>query len=82
MEDHAKAHGQLAVLGVLAVAPMVRSAPPILDLSDSDEVEEAMASGEESGWEEVDEDSLAEVRRQFSMVPGSTCGHCGMTDTE
>jgi len=58
---------QLAVLGVLAVAPMVRSAPPILDLSDSDEVEEAMASGEESGWEEVqDEDSLAEVRRQFS----------------
>ena len=42
--------GVLAVLGVLAVAPMVRSAPPILDLSDSDEVEEAMASGEESGW--------------------------------
>ena len=39
----------LAVLGVLAVAPMVRSAPPILDSSDSDEVEEAMASGEESG---------------------------------
>ena len=64
-------------MGVLAVAP------PILDLSDSDEVEEAMASGEESGWEEVeDEDSLAEVRRQFSMVPGSTCGHCGMCDTE
>ena len=73
----------LAVLGVLAVAPMVRSAPPILDSSDSDEVEEAMASGEESGWEEVqDEDSLAEVRRQFSMVPGSTCGHCGMCDTK
>ena len=46
--------GVLAVLGVLAVAPMVRSAPPILDSSESDEVEEAMASGEESGWEEVE----------------------------
>ena len=64
----------LAVLGVLAVAPMVRSAPPILDSSDSDEVEEAMASGEEtgeeSGWEEVEEaDALAEVRRHGVSLP-------------
>ena len=48
LEDHAQAHGHVGMLACwLAVAPMVRSAPPILDLSDSDEVEEAMASGEE-----------------------------------